>query len=114
MHNSPPKIHPPRLPTHSLNADRIPDAEGSGVCCSLPKRGAEVLTQWEATRKISEENPICTSNLEDPCKQAPVPSDSIHTATETGFSAKTLPRPSQPLRQHKNRVTNVTSYSHGF
>lgn len=64
---------PHRVLTHSLNADCVPDAEGSSL-----------LFAPEATGKISEENPSCTFNLKAPCKQALVPSDSIHTVTETG------------------------------
>lgn len=83
-HTIPLARFPHRVLTHHFSADCVPGAEGSRVCCLLPKQEAEVLAQWEATRKILKENPTCPSNLADPSNQALVPSDSIHAATETG------------------------------
>lgn len=51
----------------------------AAVCCLLLKHSCSGKPQGK-----SEENPSCTFNLKAPYKQAMVPSDSIHTATETG------------------------------
>lgn len=76
VHDSPPKI-PPQAPNASLQGACL----WSTVCCSP---SGELKHLCNGIRKISKENPTCTCNPEDPRKQVLVPSDWIHTATETG------------------------------